>query len=80
MQRPAQNRALESDGAMTFKFELSNSAEFRVWETETELEGGVFGRSVIREAINDLTPTHHSKISVMWWSVCGLVNMGVEEV
>lgn len=40
MQRPAQNRALESDGAMTFKFELSNSAEFRVWETETELEGG----------------------------------------
>lgn len=41
---------------------------------------GGLGRSVIQEAINDVTTTHHSKISVMWWSVCGLVDMGVEEV
>lgn len=66
---------------MTFKFYvLSKTVAFSGWETETEPEGGTFGRSVIREAINDVTTTHHSKISVMWWSVCGLVYMGVEEV
>lgn len=66
---------------MTFTFyTLSKSAAFSSWETETELEGGVFGKSVKREAINDVTTTHHSNISVMWWSVCGLVYMGVEEV
>lgn len=57
------------------------SAPFRVWETMTEL-GGVcvcVGGGVC-EAMHDVTTSHHSKVSVMWWSVCGLVNMGVEEV
>lgn len=50
---------------------MLSSAAFSGWETEIEL---------VCEAINDVTTTHHSKVSVMWWSVCGLVNMGVEEV
>lgn len=42
--------------------------------------GGVYGEGVVCEAVNDVIAAHHSRISVMWWSVCGLVNMGVEEV
>lgn len=56
---------------------MLSSAAFSGWETEIELGGGGGG---VCEAINDVTTTHHSKVSVMWWSVCGLVNMGVEEV
>lgn len=39
----------------------------------------MFGRSMTCKAINDVTTTHHSNISMMWWSVSGSVYMRAEE-